>query len=80
MPTGMNLFSTIVFIFYIIIFVAGLASAIAPRWCWRTFQSWKATKEPSNTYFLVQRVSGVIIMIVVAAIAVAPTLIAYFDR
>ena len=80
MPVGMNIFSTIVFIFYIVIFLCGLITAIAPKWVWKTFASWKATKEPSKAYFLVQRISGIIIMIIVGAIALAPTLIAYFDK
>ena len=80
MHDGMNIFSTIVSIFYIITFLLGLASAIAPKWCWKTFKSWKATKEPSKTHFLVQRISGIIIMIVIVAIALFPTLVAYFDK
>ena len=80
MPKGMSVFSTIIYIFYIIIFASGLVSAIAPKWVWKTFESWKATKEPTKTYFVAKRISGIIIMIVVAVIALAPTLIAYFDK
>ena len=80
MPAGFNIFSTILFVFYIIVFLLGLVNAIAPKWCWKTFESWKATKEPSKTYFLVQRISGIIIMIVIVAIALFPTLVAYFDK
>lgn len=80
MPVGLNIFSTIVSIFYIIVFLLGLVNAIAPKWCWKTFESWKATKEPSKTYFLVQRISGVIVMIIIAVIALYPTLVSYFDK
>jgi len=80
MPAGITIFSTILFIVLIIIFLAGLVSAVAPKWLWKTFSSWKATKEPSKAYFLVQRISGVFIMIIVAAIALFPTLISYFDK
>ena len=80
MPVGLNIFSTIVSIFCIIVFLIGLVNAIAPKWCWKTFESWKATKEPSKIYFLVQRISGVIVMIVIAVIALVPTLVAYFDK
>lgn len=80
MPKGMSVFSTIIYIFYIIIFSSGLVNAIAPKWFWKTFESWKATKEPTKTYFITKRISGIIIMIVIAVIALAPTLIAYFDK
>ena len=80
MPEGIKIFSTIVYIFYIIIFASGLVSAIAPKWHWKTFESWKATKEPTKAYFLRKRIFGIIIIIVIAVIVLAPTLIAYFDR
>lgn len=79
MPKGMNIFSTVVYIFYIIIFAIGLVEAIAPKWFWKTFESWKAAKEPTKAYFITKRISGIIIMIVIAVIALAPTLIAYFS-
>ena len=80
MPAGFNIFSTILFVFYVIVFLLGLVNAIAPKWCWKTFESWKATKEPTKAYFLRKRIFGIIIIIVIAVIALAPTLIAYFDR
>lgn len=80
MPTGFNIFTIIVSIFYVIIFSIGLVNVIAPKWCWKTFGSWKATKEPTKTYFLTRRISGIVVMIIIAAIALAPTLIAYFDK
>ena len=79
MPKGMNIFFSVVYIFYIIIFAIGLVEAIAPKWFWKTFESWKATKEPTKAYFITKRISGIIIMIVIAVIALAPTLIAYFS-
>ena len=80
MPEGTKIFTTIVFIFYIIIFSIGLVNAVAPRWYWEKFESWKATKEPSRTYFLVKRITGVIIMIIIATIALAPSFIYYFSK
>lgn len=80
MPIGLNIFSTIVSIILIIVFLLGLLNAIAPRWCWKTFESWKATKEPSKAYFLAQRIGGIVVMIIVTAIALFPSLVSYFDR
>ena len=79
MPKGMSIFSIVVCIFYIVIFTIGLVNAIAPKWFWKTFESWKATKEPTKAYFITKRISGIIIMIVIAVIALTPTLIAYFS-
>ena len=76
----MKVVTIIVFVFYAIIFVGCLLEALFPKWCWRTFESWKATKEPSEAYFLRNRVVGIIGMIIITAIALAPTLIAYFDK
>ena len=85
MPKGMNIFSTVVYIFYIIIFAIGLVKAIAPKFIPRSIITIphtapdKATKEPTKAYFITKRISGIIIMIVIAVIALAPTLIAYFS-
>ena len=79
MPKGMSIFSIVVCIFYIVIFTIGLVNAIAPKWFWKIFESWKATKEPTKAYFITKRISGIIIMIVIAVIALTPTLIAYFS-
>jgi len=77
MPAGFNIFSAIVSVFYIVIFLVGLGNAIAPKWFWQKFDSWKAKEEPSSAYFLIRRISGIIIMIVIAAIALFPTLASY---
>ena len=80
MSKGMSIFSNIVYIFYIIIFASGLVNAIAPKWFRKTFESWKATKEPPPPYFITKRISGIIIMIAIVVIVLAPTIIAYFDK
>jgi hypothetical protein len=54
------------------IFIYGLLNAINPRILWKTFESWKATKEPSNTFFLLRRISGVVSMIVVIVVILFP--------
>lgn len=77
MPIGITV---IIYLFLIIAFVACLLEVLFPKWIWKTFSSWKATKEPSNAYFLRQRISGIIGMIIIIAIALGPTLIAYFDK
>ena len=77
MPAGFHVISAIVSVFYIIIFLIGLGNAIAPKWFWLKFESWKAKEEPSAAYFLIRRISGIIIMIVIAAIALFPTLASY---
>lgn len=80
MPVFLNTLTIIVFIFFATIFVACLLEALFPKWCWKTFESWKATKEPSEAYFLRNRVAGISGMVIITAIALAPTLITYFDK
>lgn len=70
----------IVLAFYAVIFIACLLEALFPKWCWRTFESWKAAKEPSKAYFFRRRVAGIAGMIILAVIALAPAFMAYFDR
>ncbi len=70
----------LVFLFYALIFAACLLEALFPKWCWKTFEGWKAAEEPSEAYFLRRRVAGIIGMVIIAAIASAPTVIAYLDK
>jgi len=70
----------IIFAFYAVIFAACLLEALFPKWCWKTFESWKAAEEPSEAYFFRNRVVGMIGMVVITVIALVPILIAYFDR
>ena len=65
MPKGMSIFLKVFYIFYIIIFVIGLINAIAPKWYWKTFESWKATKEPTKGYFITNRILGGKIYVVI---------------
>lgn len=55
-------------ILYSIIFIVGLINAINPWWAWRTFESWKAKKEPTQTYFVVRRIGGIVAMLIIAAL------------
>ncbi len=80
MPVPVKAVTIIAFVFYFVIFVACLLEALFPKWCWKTFESWKATKEPSKAYFLRKRVAAIVGMVIITAIALAPTLIAYFDK
>lgn len=75
-----RVFTIVVFSFYALVFAACFLTALFPKWCWKTFDSWKAVKEPSKAYFLRKRIEGVIGMVVITAIAAAPLLAAYFDR
>jgi uncharacterized membrane protein len=74
----LNAVTVIVFVFCAVVFAAGLAEALFPKWCWKTFESWKAVKEPSKTYFLRRRIEGIIGMVIASAMMLGPTLIAHF--
>ncbi|MRN54775.1 DUF6199 family natural product biosynthesis protein [Paenibacillus monticola] len=69
MPKGILLFPMLIFG---LIFVSGLLNAISPRLMWKTFESWKATKEPSNTYFMARRISGILAMLIVSGLLLFP--------
>lgn len=60
---------------YGVVFIIGLLNAIKPRFMWKTFESWKATKEPTNSFFVVRRVSGIIAMLIIIALILYPYLL-----
>lgn len=70
----------IVSMLYIFIFAVSFINAIAPKWYWQTFESWKAKKEPTKGYYIAKRISGIIGMLIIAAAALAPTLISYIVK
>ncbi len=57
-----------------IIFFIGLLNAINPKIIWEIFESWKATKEPSKSFFAVRRIAGIFAMLVVIGIFLFPYL------
>ena len=62
----------LVLVMYFLIFLIGLINVINPEWIWRRFESWKATKEPSKEFFLMRRISGLFIMLVITGISLFP--------
>lgn len=71
MPTHVPIFF---YIIYGIVFVVGLLNVICPKFIWHTFESWKATKEPTKAFFMVRRITGVIAMAIIIAILLFPYL------
>jgi hypothetical protein len=61
-------------IILVLIFLQGLLNAINPKLLWKIFESWKATKEPPNSYFLSRRIFGIVSMLIVVAIFLFPYL------
>ena len=72
MPTPILI---IVYVFLAVLFVVGLINAVAPRCCWKTFESWKAVSEPSKAYFITKRMIGIVQMLVVVLMIAIPTII-----
>lgn len=69
MPKGVMVYQlTIIGLFFTI----ALLNVICPKLMWKTFESWKATKEPSNAYFISRRIIGVIMITVLLAISLLP--------
>ena len=71
MPKWITIFPMLVLGF---IFLSGLLNAVNPRFIWKTFESWKATKEPTNAFFLARRIAGVFAMLIVLGILLFPYL------
>lgn len=71
MPKGVTLVPMIILG---VIFLQGLLNAINPKLMWRIFEGWKATKEPTCTFFIVRRVIGITAVIAVVAVYVFPYL------
>ncbi len=69
MPRGIEV---IIMVFLGLIFVIGLLNTIFPKKLWEIFVSWKTTKELSDAYFLMQRIAGIIVMVIVIAIILVP--------
>ena len=68
-PRGALIFPTIVLT---LILISGLLNAFFPRKMWKTFESWKATKEPTDAYFMSRRISGILAVIMVITLFVFP--------
>lgn len=71
MPQGIEV--TII-IFLGFIFLIGLLSALFPQKLWKVLEGWKATKEPSAAYFFMQRIAGIVVMIIVIALFLFPNI------
>jgi len=57
-----------------IIFINGLINVINPRFMWEKFESWKAVKEPSKSYFNMRRIGGIFAIIVSIGMVIYPYL------
>lgn len=72
----LTVFNILIYLLYAILFAASLLNAIAPRWTWSKFESWKSTKEPSNAYFFVRRLGGILGLFIVTVAVALPLLAA----
>ena len=72
MPEFLTTITKIIIIVLVLVFIYGLLTAIIPKFMWETFEGWKATKEPTKSFFITRRITGVVIMIVVVAMFLFP--------
>jgi len=75
MPMYLSIFPMIIIS---IIFINGLINAINPRFMWEKFESWKAVKEPTKSYFNVRRIGGIFAMIVSVSFVIYPYMMSRF--
>mgnify|MGYP000982993861 FL=1 len=71
MPKGLTIIPMIIASF---IFFTGLLNAVYPKRMWEIFESWKATREPTNAFFMLRRIAGIVAMIVILAMFLFPYL------
>ena len=72
MPTPILI---IVYVFLAVLFAVRLTNAVASRWVWKTFESWKAVSESSKAYVITRRIIGIVQMMAVVLIIAIPTII-----
>lgn len=51
-----------------VVLIYSLLQVLFPKFMWRTFESWKSTKEPTKTFFIFRRIIGVCIFCFVSFI------------
>lgn len=63
----MNPFN-VIRILEILFFIAwigfALINAVNPYWAWKITDSWRATKEPTQSYFIFRRIGGIVFSII----------------
>ncbi|XMB66336.1 hypothetical protein RI065_08520 [Mycoplasmatota bacterium zrk1] len=74
MPEHLTFVSIFIALFFGFIIVVCLLNIINPRLLWNTFQSWKAKKEPSDTYFIVIRITNLIALLLVIFFLLGPAI------
>lgn len=74
------LFTIPIMIFFIIAFILLLINAINPRFAWKTFESWKATSEPTDAYFMSRRITSIIGLIIISIIMLGPTIMYMLNK
>jgi len=56
-----NIFTTLFMLVWIAI---AISNVINPRFMWKITESWKATKEPQDSYFMIRRIAGAVFSII----------------
>ncbi len=75
--SGLSIFSGFLMIMAIILSILFIINIINPRLFWEKFESWKATKEPSEAYFKAKRITSAIALVILVVIIIFPMLMAY---
>ncbi len=67
-------------ILLVVALIALLINAINPRYMWKKFESWKATSEPSDAYFLSRRISSIIGIAILLVVLLGPRVMYLLNR
>lgn len=52
------IFKILIIVFFIAYLSISITTMLNPHYTWRIFESWKAVKQPSEKYFLFNRIMG----------------------
>ncbi len=67
-----GMFTIVPIIFFSAILIFTFLGAAYPRKMWKIFQGWKAVSEPSDAYFLFQRIVSAVAFVIVLYVFAIP--------
>ncbi len=71
-PSSLNFLSVFITLFFVLWFGIAILNIINPRIIWKITQSWKAHREPPQSYFMIRRIWAIIMLIIGMAFLILP--------
>ncbi|MFC5404727.1 DUF6199 family natural product biosynthesis protein [Cohnella soli] len=74
-PPEVNIFTWVIFAFLCLWIGIALFVMINPYYIWKITQSWKASREPPRSYFIIQRIVAGLFALIGLSILLLPHLL-----